>query len=374
MTMQGYWSRGEQGDSKKTKRVWFSGSTAVREGMGLCYDFTVTTAGGVTTRAVTVGDSPRGFVVAVPSTSNNGQFAGVADKAYPAVSGGRIIDINEPGSICNVDLGTATTNDTGYLGCSVNSPDAGRFVDVGDTHMGRGVAKPLQTVAVSGTAGAAAPVYSEFTGTGSIALDGVTLTQSTAFGNVLAGDKIIIYGVENDVDSVPVTTAAALANTVASKTSSSIIVLTTAINGAGAARVAFYIIRNNPLCRCLLMDGPESGLFQYNTINDGANTTVITLVGGTTFMGPASILTADQTAVLADSGEYIGQLMTFRLMGAITLTSIEFVLTLTPTGTGLADPSSTLTTITFEAADDTVTLMWNGVKWQCISASVAQLA
>ena len=90
MTMQGYWSRGEQGDSKKTKRVWFSGSTAVKEGQGLCYDLAATTAGGVTTRAITVADSPRGFVVAVPTSTTHNFFAGVADKAYPAVSGGQM--------------------------------------------------------------------------------------------------------------------------------------------------------------------------------------------------------------------------------------------------------------------------------------------
>ena len=89
------------------EKVWFSGSTAVRKGMGLCYDLdTVTTDTGET---ATDPWGRRGRLVAVPSTSNNNSFAGYATQAYSAKTGGQEIEIYVPGSICEVEVGIAST-------------------------------------------------------------------------------------------------------------------------------------------------------------------------------------------------------------------------------------------------------------------------
>jgi len=131
------------------RRVWFPGTTQVRKGMGLCYDLDV--AGSGTGEAATDGWGRRGNSVAVPSTSNNLAFAGVASQDYPAKSNGQFIDIYEPGGMAEVAVGMATTifsNSAGSLHtCSVNSADAGRFTLQGLS--GRGTAIALQTKAAA---------------------------------------------------------------------------------------------------------------------------------------------------------------------------------------------------------------------------------
>ena len=128
--------------------VWFSGSTAIRKGMGLCYDLDYLTTG--TGETATDAWGRRGNVVAVPSSSNNLAFAGVATQAYPAKTGGQRIDIFLPGSICEVEIGFPATIDNGdgaILTCSASSVDAGRFTFAG--FPGRGSMAPLQTLAAA---------------------------------------------------------------------------------------------------------------------------------------------------------------------------------------------------------------------------------
>lgn len=105
----------------KTKRVFFTGSTALNEGMGVCYDDDRTTEG-----AATVVVTERATHVELPSVTNNEAFAGVAATTYSAKTGGQWITINEPGSYCNVRVSVSATINN-YYTCLVADGDFGKF-------------------------------------------------------------------------------------------------------------------------------------------------------------------------------------------------------------------------------------------------------
>lgn len=128
------------------KWVWFGGSTALSEGQGVCYNFDYGTA--------TAKDGRRFNRVELPTITNNKYFAGVAARAYGARSGGQFIEINTPGSVCNVlskydssstDLGTVR------LTCEAGGDYAGYFRYEG--FPGEGSAIVLQKVDRSSAAG-----------------------------------------------------------------------------------------------------------------------------------------------------------------------------------------------------------------------------
>lgn len=128
------------------KMVRFTGSTALKEGQGLCYDWDTVTGG-----AVTVANGNRLNHVELPSTTNARWFAGVAAAAYAARTGGRFIEICEPGSVCNILSKASTTIGVGRLTCEAGGTYAGYFRYAG--FEGEGSAVPLQTVNRSETAG-----------------------------------------------------------------------------------------------------------------------------------------------------------------------------------------------------------------------------
>jgi len=120
------------------RRVWYTGSDALSNGVALCYarDYGV----------ATVVEPRRDKNVARPAVGNNTAFAGVATRAYPANTGGQFIEVFEPGSICRVLI-----NISGAIGGFVTAQTtSGEFGTAG--FGGRGSAKLLQTVDGSGTA------------------------------------------------------------------------------------------------------------------------------------------------------------------------------------------------------------------------------
>lgn len=129
--------------------VWFSGSTALLEGQGVCYLWDGIAADSLS--AATVSDARRYNWVEMPSVDNNMHFAGVAARAYSANTGGQLIEVFAPGSICpillkqDVVLGT-----TLRVTCEAGGTYAGYFRDPG--FQGEGSAVPLQTVSAAGTA------------------------------------------------------------------------------------------------------------------------------------------------------------------------------------------------------------------------------
>jgi len=118
--------------------VWFGGSTALYKGMGVCYNSDYGTAA---TR-----EPSRRNRVELPSTSNNQHFAGVAAHNYSAVTGGQMIEIYPPGSVCDVYLyGPSVTVNSGRVTCQAGGTYAGYFTRTGG-FAGEGSAVPLQTI------------------------------------------------------------------------------------------------------------------------------------------------------------------------------------------------------------------------------------
>lgn len=118
------------------EEVWFTGTTALKEGQAVCYDWDRGTQ--------TAKDYRRLNYVEAPSTTNAQWFAGVADGAYSAKSTGQVIRIFRPGSTCNIYTKADNTIGVGLLTFDVTSGYEGWFRYSG--LRGEGSAIPLQTV------------------------------------------------------------------------------------------------------------------------------------------------------------------------------------------------------------------------------------
>jgi hypothetical protein len=130
--------------------------------------------------------------------------------------------------------------------------------------------------------------------------------------------------------------------------------------GKGSAVALQTVNRSVTAGKCMarLEEGPESGLIEYVDVVD--NDAVVCMVGGVTVVVGAAIGTGDCTFVLAD-GALPGQKKAFLVGTAVT--SNDFVITVTSgiMGNANADPSGALSTITMNAANEEVTLVWGGI-------------
>lgn len=129
-------------------RVWFGGTTALKEGQGLCYNFDHFPSGG----AVTNSNPDRYNRVELPSTANSLHFAGVSAHAYAASSTGQMVEICLPGSVCNILCYADVVIGVGVVTCeagnALSDTYAGYFSRAG--FEGEGSAVPLQTVTGDG--------------------------------------------------------------------------------------------------------------------------------------------------------------------------------------------------------------------------------
>lgn len=342
------------GPSYRKRKVWFPGSTAIKKGMGLCYDLDV--AGTGTGETATDGWGRRGNSVAVPDTTNNLAFAGVATQSYSAKANGQMIDIYIPGGLADVAVGLATVINSTRLTCSVNSADAGRFTLQGLS--GRGTALALQTKAA---ASGGDITFSSLTGAATTSWASPSLTISaTGIGTACGyGDssidptefRVVILGGATTLDS---TTAVATKGEYAVVTAPSADTITIATNIGTACAVTLYVIKSSyPTVLCYLEDGVESGLQEVLTPKSAA--AIQSMVAGTTFLCGGMTLATDSTATLAD-GLVEGQLKAFQGLG--TLTTQDWLLTVT---SGLRrDGSTALASLEIDAAGDYGVLQWHG--------------
>ena len=125
--------------------LWFGGSTALKRGQGLCYNWDFGTD-------ATVASGERMNRVEVPTILNAPYFAGVAVCAYAASSGGQMIEIWLPGSLCNIWSNADTVIGVGRLTFEVGGASAGYFRDT-EGFPGEGSCVPLQTATRAGSAG-----------------------------------------------------------------------------------------------------------------------------------------------------------------------------------------------------------------------------
>ncbi len=121
--------------------VWFNGDGALKEGQGVCYNWDYGTAADY--------DARRTNIVEVPTILNAPYFAGVAARPYSASVGGQFIEINLPGSTCNVWTLIDTVIGVGRITCQAGAGAvaAGYWTVTG--FPGKGSAIPLQTVTAS---------------------------------------------------------------------------------------------------------------------------------------------------------------------------------------------------------------------------------
>jgi hypothetical protein len=122
------------------KQVWFKGSGSsqtVYKGQGVCYQIDYGTA---------TDDEPSRYNrVELPDSTNHSHFAGVLAAGYTIPSGGRLVDIYVPGSVCYILALAGESATSGSTVLQVNyGNNYGKFTAESDT--GKGCATALQTI------------------------------------------------------------------------------------------------------------------------------------------------------------------------------------------------------------------------------------
>jgi len=321
-----------------TRRVWFTGAVALDKGQGLCYDRDYGTPADA--------DERRDKYVALPSQSNNRDFAGVTAKAYTADAPGQWIEIYEPGSVCEVAVGVDTVVNSTILTCSAGVADAGRFRGPG--FLGRGSALALQTLtnlkgsSVDGTAVNATK----------------TITKTGLFTNAAVGDRVyVIAG-----DPATVTPQVAILVT---RTDANNAIMDVAV---GNGYLCAYVVTSNPTCLALLLDGEESGLEEWISPKNGA--IVPSMVGGVTRIAGGYAIAGDSTFELAQ-GDRLGLKKKFVGMGA--LGTQDYLISLAAAGVQL-NRSTALNSIEIDDVAEVAELRMNSDKWELTWTAGATLA
>lgn len=351
------------------RRLWFPGTTAIRKGMGLCYDLDV--AGTGTGETATDAWGRRGNSVAVPDTTNNLAFAGVSSQYYPANTNGQLVDIYEPGGMAEIAIGLPTSIKSTILTCSVNTADAGRFTLQGLP--GRGTALALQTLAAD--AGSAV-CFSSLDGTATTSWDGTSVMTISKSGIGTAcgyGDSaidptefvVVVLGGADDATGGDSSGEMATTGAYAIVTAPTADTITIATD-IGDVDVTLYVIKNNyPTILAYLMDGDESGL--QETISPQDEVTTNPMVGGTTLLCLGYTIQADTAGTLA-AGLRNGQR---KLIGALgTSGGNDWVLTVAD-GIDFKDGGA-CASIPFDTKAQFLLMEWNGMftgsagQWQGI--------
>jgi len=338
-------------------QVWFPGTTEVRKGMGLTFEPNL--VGTDSGQTATDKWGRRGNSIVVPSSTFNRYFAGVASQRYAASSTGQLIDIIEPGSICEIAVGLATAIGTSpadgtMLTCSASSADAGRFTLKGMP--GRGSAIALETLTRADGGDIA---FASWDGTMSTVWTTVTTINKTGIGTACGyGDDdidptefviVVVAGSTTGDGTVPVTAGEYAVLTAPTADS-----ITIATNIATAASIIVgYVIKNSyPTILAYLMEGEESGLQEVLSMDSAADVPAMT--GGTTFIAGGITLAVDATHTLDDDTTE-GLKKAFACLGA--LTTGDYLVTVT---SGVEADMTALASLEFDAAGDFATLEWRG--------------
>lgn len=343
----------------KRAKVWFPAGTALRRGVGLCYDpFKVGTGTGET---ATDRWGRRGNDVFVPSPTFNRYFAGVTMQSYAASAGGTLVDIALPGSVVEIATGLATAIGTSpadgtMLTCSASSADAGRFTLKGLP--GQGSAIALQTVARADGGDIA---FASFDGTMTTAWTTVTTITKTGIGTACGnGDATIdptefviavVAGATTANGTIPVTVGEYAVLT--APTADTITIAENIMTDSAAAAIVGYVIKNSyPTVLAYLMDGEESGLQEVLSMDSA--TAVASMTGGATFVAGGITLAVDSTFTLPDDTSE-GLKKVFAGLGALTTGNYQITVT-----SGVEADNTALAGITVDAADEHITLEWRG--------------
>lgn len=342
----------------KPRRVFFSGTTALVKGQGLCYDRDYGTAAS--------NEGERDTRVQLPDNTNNQFFAGVVSKDYAANAAGQWVEIYEPGSVCEIAIQIGTTVRSTRLTCSAATGQPGRFGPAG--FPGRGTAVALQTItALTDDTASVGVISSSLDGTATVnTTPWKTISKAGLFANAIAGDYVYVIG--GATTATMATRVTVGRYTIASVTDDDNAVMTTAITTVDS-EIACYVVRGNPTCLAYLYDGDESGLTEWVTpYTDGSGTTPITtMVSGYTFLyGGSTLGTGNAIDTLAD-GLFIGMTKGYRLMGALATSDVAITVTTgktyDPAGADFSNALGALGTLTFDTADEYWVGEWDGVAW-----------
>jgi len=336
---------------KFQKRLWLTATagTTLYKGQALCYNRDYGTA--------TERDGERDSRVELPSTTNNLRFAGVLDHNVTVPSNGEIkVTINEPGSVCDLWIGSDTVVDSTYLWALAGDGGKGIFrSDVGAC-LGRGAALALQT-------NASGVLVESIDGTAVV--NGTAVAKTGLFAGAAAGDKLVIMASATAAGAAGATPGV---YTLASVTDDDNAVLTASAS-SGASEFAGFVQSANPqTCLALLLDGEESGLVEWINVLDNAASAAM-VAGATHVLGGVTLGTGDCTDTLAD-GTFTGEKKLIALHGA--LTTQDYLVTVT---SGIQmDGSTALATVEFDADGDYALLEWVVSNWQLISYAGPTLA
>ena len=322
-------------------RAFFTGDTALRKGMGVCFHLDWTDDDEPNRAQDPSGRRTQS--VALPSSDNNLAFAGIVLEDYAAKTGGQIIDIALPGSRVYVDAGIDTVVGETRLTCSAASADAGRFTEAGMEGLGTVLA--LQT---------RANVIRDACYDGDSTISGATLTATGKFSDAEVGDIVVIVGGDDDdveVGEYEIETV----------TSDNAVELD---EEPGDGSASFYVLnkdRSERQVLALVMDGAQSGLTEWITpLDDDATPS---MVGGTTFIaGGYTIGTDDATFTLAD-GLYVGLRKRWVLRGSLGTNDYVVTTTTAKRLNGTTDMDD----LTFGSEDDDALIEWLGPHWQLLA-------
>jgi len=350
----------ESGARAYKRRVFYTGADALNKGTGLCYERDFGVAAAVEGR--------RDVRVERPSADNNMHFAGVTANGYMPRAGGQWIEIYEPGSVCEIAIGIATTVKSTILTCSAVAADAGRFTVPG--LIGRGTALALQTVANDATGLLAnVPVGSSLTGAGAWGAGDNKFTHAAQFAGGKAGDTFVALGGCTLADGSNQTTQAALTVS-ADVVAPGNVVVTTAGGPADAQCGCGYLIRGNPTCLAYLFDGPESGLQQFVSVDSGAEVKPAPIKGGTVrVISRTTGAIVDTTFTLTDAVMGVNRTRIIEL-GTIAAGGGQKDIVVTPTGGNIvghaAAAYSAVATFKMHTDKNFADLEWDGMYWNLI--------
>lgn len=344
----------------------YLGTTALIKGYGMCFDMDYLTT--ETGETATDPFGARGLkVVAVPSSSNSGAFAGVLTQNYPArTSGMQLVELALPGSCAMIAQRVISTINAGLVTCIVDRT-AGQGLSGLFGHggiKGRGSAIPLQTLAaatlgdlaLTNVAGTAAGVYASATGLTTITLTGAgtalgysdTAIDASDYEMTVLGGATAATGVTRCTPGVYPVVQATGAHTF------------TVTGNTGNGAMTTFLTKKNLLKLAYLCDGEESGLSEYVVPITAAAQQFVLTQGGTTFIcGGITIAGNCTTNTLADAltnGATEGRKKAFYSLGAVGTS--EYLATVT---SGVKfDGTTAITTITFNAAAEHAILEWHG--------------
>jgi hypothetical protein len=166
--------------------VWYSSTTAIKEGAAVCFNFDYAT----TALPVTSFSGRRFNEVENPTTLNAQHFAGVAACDYSAASTGQLIEIYTPGSVCNIRVAVSTVINTGILTFSVTAATIGQFIQAGLP--GEGSAIPMQTTTYVATAQNCMAKLQVGAPSGGVEV--VPIVDNGAIGTLMIGGTTLVTG------------------------------------------------------------------------------------------------------------------------------------------------------------------------------------